>query len=330
MIDGGQFVDVTTMTNRGGWVFDDAEPRYTIGLMSMRKGAEAEKSINLIGPFNSLEAYRAGVALPRVSFLAEEFKDWSSGAAFPLLPSVESGEVFLKLRRYPRLDDDAHGWRARAIAELHATNDKGHMILNADSTDGLWPVYKGASFDLWQPDTGEYYAWADPEYICGVLQERRLNQAMLARSAFSELPREVIADPATLPCKSPRGAFRDVARATDSRTVHAALVPAEVIVANQAPYLLWTRGDERDQAYLLGVLSSIPLDWYARRYVETHVNYHVFYPLPVPRPSRDDRLRRRLEELSGRLAAVDERYAGGPPPSVCRSVASSTLPRRPT
>ena len=218
--------------------------------------------------------------------------------------------MFLKLRQHPRLDADGFGWKARAIAELHATNDKRHMILDPDSADGLWPVYKGASFDLWQPDTGEYYAWADPEYICGVLQERRLNQAALARSAFSELPREVIFDPATLPCRSPRLAFRDVARATDSRTVHAALVPPEVVVANQAPYLLWTQGDERDQACLLGVLSSIPLDWYARRYVETHVNYHVFYPLPVPRPSRDDRLRRRLEELCGRLAAVDERYTG--------------------
>ena len=55
---------------------------------------------------------------------------------------------------------------------------------------------------------------------------------------------------------------------------------------NQAPYLsLAARRDEQDQAYLLGVLSSIPLDWYARRFVETHVNYFVFNPFPVPRPS---------------------------------------------
>lgn len=183
------------------------------------------------------------------------------------------------------------------------------MILDPEAADDLWPVYKGASFDLWEPDTGEYYAWADPDYICGVLQERRLNQANLGRSAFSELPREVIADPATLPCRSPRIAFRDVARATDSRTLHCALVPPEVVIANQAPYLLWARGDERDQAYLVAVLSSLPLDWYARRYVETRVNFYVFYPFPIPNPDRDDPLRRRVEELSGRLAAVDDRYA---------------------
>ena len=309
VLDGGQFADVTTMTNRGGWVFDDAEHRYTIGLVSIEKDGKAERTVNLIGPFNSYAAYQAGADLPRVSFPAGEFKGWSSGAAFPLLPSVESGEVFLKLRRHPRLDADGHGWKARAVRELDATNDKRYMVINPESTDGLWPVYKGASFDLWEPDTGEYYAWADPDYICGVLQERRLNQAALGRSAFSELPREVIADPATLPCRSPRIAFRDVARATDSRAVHAALVPSDVVITNKGPYFLWLKGDERDQACLLGVLASIPLDWYSRRWVEVSLNYHILYAFPIPRPDRDDPLRRRVEKLSGRLAAVDDRYA---------------------
>ena len=96
---------------------------------------------------------------------------------------------------------------------------------------------------------------------------------------------------------------------TDTRTVIAALVPPEVVITNQAPFLLWPLGDERDQAYLLAVLCSIPLDWYARRFVETHVNYHVFNPFPIPRSDRADPLRRRIEEVSGTLAAVDDRYA---------------------
>jgi len=36
---------------------------------------------------------------------------------------------------------------------------------------------------------------------------------------------------------------------------------------------------------------------------------HIFNSLPVPRPGQDDRLRQRTVEISGRLAAVDERYA---------------------
>jgi hypothetical protein len=137
ILDHGQFADVTTMTNRGGWVFDDAEHRYTIGLVSITKDDDTDKTVNLIGPFNSHEAYLAGVELPRVSFPAGEFKGWSSGAAFPLLPSVESGEVFLKLRRHPRLDAEGLGWRARAVRELDATNDKHYMVVGPESTNGL-------------------------------------------------------------------------------------------------------------------------------------------------------------------------------------------------
>ena len=141
-----------------------------------------------------------------------------------------------------------------------------------------------------------------------VLERKRVRQQRYARSAFSEFDREWAADPDTLPCWYPRIAFRDVARATDARTVIAALVPGGVVTANQAPYLLWPLGDERDEAYLLGVLCSIPLDWYARRVVETHVNFHLFNAFPVPRPDRDHRLRRQVEVIAGRLAAVDDRY----------------------
>jgi hypothetical protein len=327
----GQFSDVTTMINRGGWVFDDAEHRYTIGLVSIERGGDAEKTVNLIGPFSSLPAYEVGSKLPSVCFPAEDFKGWSSGAAFPLLPTVEMGEVFLKLRRHPRFDA-ASPWLARAVqGDFNATTDKGQMILAPDSKEGLWPVYKGSSFDIWQPDTGDYYAWAQPDHICAVLHAKRQKQARRGTSIFALLDSGVMRDPATLPCRSPRIAFRDVARATDSRTVHAALVPPDVVIANQAPYLVWAKGDERDQALLLGVLCSIPLDWYARRYVETHLNFHVLYPFPVPRPHRDDPLRQRVEELSGRLAAVDDRYAdwaaavGAPVGSITDSVEKADM-----
>jgi hypothetical protein len=90
--------------------------------------------------------------------------------------------------------------------------------------------------------------------------------------------------------------------------VRCALVPANVFLVNQAPYLLWPRGDERDQAFLLGVLSSLVLDWYARRFVETHLNFFLFNPLPMPRPERSSRDWQRVVHLAGRLAAVDDRF----------------------
>src|SRR5262249_54292572 len=150
--------------------------------------------------------------------------------------------------------------------ELDATNDRAHFEVAPASTDGLWPVYKGASFDVWNPDTGEYYAWADPDRMALVLQEKRLR----ARSAFQGFKPSWMNDVTTLPCHSPRIAFRDVTNRLNKRTVIAALIPPSTVLVNNAPFLLFPTGSASDEAFLLGIMCSIPFDWYARRFVERH------------------------------------------------------------
>jgi hypothetical protein len=91
--------------------------------------------------------------------------------------------------------------------------------------------------------------------------------------------------------------------------VIAALIPPERVITNAAPYLYFSEEDHQSEAYLLGILCSTPLDWYARRFVEINLNYFIFNKFPVPmNDSCDDRCRR-VAEVSGRLAAVDDRYA---------------------
>tara|TARA_Y100000589_G_C26920571_1_gene534195 strand:- start:24 stop:455 length:432 start_codon:yes stop_codon:yes gene_type:complete len=68
------------------------------------------------------------------------------------------------------------------------------------------------------------------------------------------------------------------------------------------------RGDKKDEAFLLGVLSSIPLDWFARRIVELNFNFFLFNPLPIPRPQRSNPLWQRVVQLSGRMACPDKRF----------------------
>ena len=301
-------VDITMLLNNRQWVFPEVHPQWTIGLVCIAHGAPARKSISLRGPFASFTTFAAGSSRPPATFAREEVLTWNDSASLPLLPTEDSVDVFAQLRKAPRLDlNDGRQWRARPDAELHATTDKYLMDLNSrECPKGFWPVYKGESFDLWTPDTGVYYAFADPKPTQERIQGKRLRAPK--KSAHQEFPLKYLRERRTLACYAPRVAFRDVSRATDTRTVRVALVPAKVFIANQAPYLLWPRGEEQDQAYLLGVLSSIPLDWYARRFVETHVNYFVFNPFPVPRPSRDDARWQRVVELAGRLACPDKRF----------------------
>jgi hypothetical protein len=244
---------------------------------------------------------------PPETLAADDLLNWSDAATFPLVRDAASMKVFLTLRSHPRLDEPEDGWEVRGLRELNASDDKEHFIF--EPVDSAWPVYKGESFDLWRPEIGTVYAWANPSEIVEVLQKRRRNQVRLKRSAFYAMSDAWAKDPGTLPCEHPRIAWRDTARATDSRTVRTALVPPQTILVHQAYYLFWRQGGPVDEAYALGVISSLPFDWYARQFVESHVTIEFMRSAPVPRPPRDDPRRQRIVDIAGTLAAVDGRYA---------------------
>jgi hypothetical protein len=302
--------DLTFLLNNKGWVFEDVHPQYSITLASLEHAEiTPEEPLPLRGPYRDLDSYYLGAHREPARFSVREVSSWTDTAALPVLPSEESVEVFAQLRKAPRLDlDDGSSWRARPHRELDATNDKHLMKVTDKPPAGYWPVFKGESFDIWVADTGSYYAWADPEKVTRALQERRARSARLARSAFSEFSQGWVEGSGTLPCLHPRIAFRDVTNRTNRRTVIAVLAPPNAFLTNKAPYLLWPRGDERDQTFLLGVLCSLLLDWYARRFVEISLNFHIFNPFPVPRPSRKDPLWKRVVEIAGRLSAQDRRF----------------------
>ena len=74
--------------------------------------------------------------------------------------------------------------------------------------------------------------------------------------------------------------------------------------------LLWPRGDEKDQAYLVGrsLLRSRSIGMPGGS-SKVNVNFFIFNPFPIPRPSRDDPRWQRVVALAGRLAAPDHRFA---------------------
>ncbi|WP_354563290.1 MULTISPECIES: hypothetical protein [unclassified Rhodococcus (in: high G+C Gram-positive bacteria)] len=308
VLTGGTFSDVTLLVNHGKWVFEEVHPQYTIGLVAIRKGRKHSGALQLRGPFASLTEYREKIKIGKATVLAEDFISWSESAAFPAIPDVTALQIFVKMRQAPRLDSKLGRWRARPVTEFHATSDKKHFSLDLSNPEG-WPVYKGASFDLWEPDTGTYYGWGEPDHVIAELQARRVRGLRYTRSAFSEFDPAVIHDIDTLPCLHPRIMFRDITRSTDTRTMRAALVAPGTVATNKAPYFVFPFGSGAEEAYLLGILCSIPLDWIARTVVEISMNFHILNGLPIPRPEADSAVAVRVVEIAGRLAAVDDRYS---------------------
>jgi hypothetical protein len=166
-------------------------------------------------------------------------------------------------------------------------------------------VLTGASFEIWDPYFGEPYGLADWDVLVPHLVAKAQAGTRRAGSPFRGRVVDGVEDH---PISSARIAFRSIANSTNQRTAIFCLLPPEVAVVNAAPYLVRRQGTETDEAYLLGVVCSIPFDWYARRWVEMNMNFFILNPMPVPRPEADNPLRIRVIELAGRLAAVDERY----------------------
>jgi hypothetical protein len=247
-------------------------------------------------------------------FGIEEVRSWTDISSLPLLPRDDSFAVFNKFTQFPRFDDTTESsWHAIPYAELHATADKPIMKFTSIDSELFWPIFKGESFYIWDNDRGidSYYAWSNKEEIVPYLIEKTISRSATKKSAFNKL-RELGVDFQDLGIHQfsrPRIAFRAVARATDSRTFIVALIPPNVSVTHQANVLLWIKGDELDQSYVLGIQSSLPFDWYARTFVELNVAYYFSNAFPIPRPTRDNPLWKRTVQLSGRLASPDERFA---------------------
>lgn len=300
----GPRVELDFLLNNRQWVFPDVHPQYTIALcVAHPVPGKHDAVISTAGPAADRRAFDQ-LDDERVEWRASELAKLSDGLEVPLIPGHAAGELFHRLcAAHPPFRADAVGFQVVPWRELDMTNDLKSGLLREHGQG--WPVYSGDSFDLWKPDHMKPPFVLPPQPGLAELQRKRQRSSLWRR----HFPASVLRDPKTLPQYGARILFRDVARATDSRTVRACLVPPMVFAVNSAPSLLFPKGGPSDIAYVLGVMASVPFDWCARRRVETHVNFFVLEALPLPRPSRDDPLRQRVVQLAGRLACPDDRFS---------------------
>ena len=113
-----------------------------------------------------------------------------------------------------------------------------------------------------------------------------------SRSAYNGMKFD---DEATFRWTRPRIAFRDIARATDTRTTIPCLLPPGTCRRAQGSVVVQRQGVHAAEAFLLGVMSSIPFDWGARRWVELHLTFELLnaFPVPLYDPARSWAARRR-------------------------------------
>lgn len=291
---------LTTIVNSGQWAFN-IHPQFSIGLGVLSRGKKGPTVIN--GPFHSrenfeVEGYGGATWDPDVLLKLTE------SSAFPNVGNQASADVLSKMRQATSFAD----WEAlgiRSVRELDSTNDRRHF----DHENPTQPVtvLSGRGFNIWTPFTGEVFATAEYETVKAELLRRLERQSGLKKSAFYGMkwPDDF---EGKLPFEKPRIALRALTNPTNTRTIIPALVPRFRILPDTAPYLFLSNPQRKQEAYLLGILSSVPLDWYARKFIESKVMNHFLNAFPIP-DFRDDEVGNRMVYLSGSLAAVDEQFS---------------------
>ncbi len=305
-------MNITVLKNHKGWVFPAVTAQYTIALIccELSQKKESKFTFSLNGPFKNIVSLEQAAETESPIFSITDLERWSENFSFPMLPESDSINVFTLLNSQPRLDRNRSSFVVRPMRNETETTDREFLEVNKHENDEFWPVYTGKSFNIWEPDTGKYYCWGDPKKIIPWLQEKRMRAHLrTSSSGYFEQPRGVIQNIDSLPCLGTRIIFRDVARASDFRTIIPCLAPPKIFTTENDPFLLLTKGSQLDEAFLLGIMSSFPFDWYAKRWVEAHVRFHVFKNLTVPEREESSLLAKRIIEISGRLACPDERFA---------------------
>lgn len=298
----GTFVDVCFLRNKAEWIFRLPNgTRMTVGLGVFQRGGD--RITRFCGPFSNESEFRAG-AHDLSEVASEDFANWSEIAAFPLIPDRKSGEAFAQMKKSPRFDAHHAGWDFRLANELHSTGNRDLYDFDVSRPHGT-AVLTGSSFNLWAPDFGAPYAYSETAALSAYLAGKLASSQRQKRSPY----RGIEFGPGKTMVSRPRIAFRKIARSDDTRTTIACLLPPGPPATEAAQIVVRGASDERAEAFLLGVLSSIPFDWGARKWVESNFNFFVMKPLPVPTFNANDLRTGRVVLVAGRLAAVDERYS---------------------
>ena len=320
--------------NTQRWAFP-IHPQWTLVLLAAQVGPPPKGgALVASGPSRSLAEYEVAIRGEPVPVPLDDLASWTPPPPddasqeptweVPLLPSQEHVRALGLIRQGPRFDrwtrgDGAnmqihvslaaaprrsHGQGIPHVifpsTELHEGQQRG---LFTPPREGGVPVWKGRSFDQYDPHGGEPAGLGEWDEMLAFVQRKR--ESPMSRFA-KVFPRQTLEDPSTHPIHRARVAFRDISRATDSRTVRACLVPPRTPLGHSAPYLVSASGEWLLEAYVLGVFNSLPFDWQGRRYIEQHLTYFVLDMLCFPPDEVVDH--EGIARRAARLSCVDVRF----------------------
>ena len=228
----------------------------------------------------------------------------NTGAA-PIFKTPRDAQLTMQIyRTHPVLvkrsgKDEQRVWPVRYVTMFHMTNDSDKFLTRAElekegyqpsvlnrwinKNEGAVPLYVGRM--VHQYDHRHAHVTVNEENLHNAASGTVLTDAVKTDPAFFPGPQYWVRQADVLPeMRLPWGlGFRDIARATDVRTMIATIVPSPA-AGNTLPLLI---GLDAKQSYLLlSNMNSMAFDYIARQKAQTtHLNWYILEQLPVIAPA---------------------------------------------
>ncbi|NHN65494.1 hypothetical protein G9463_19655 [Haloarcula sp. JP-Z28] len=332
LLDEAEIKSLVTFENKG--IFPEIDNRYNFGTLVFENRGTTDELRGIfqqhdVGVLQELD--ENALSIPR-----RVLREYSPEAGiFPYLDSQEEADVLNDVLSHPSISEDlGDTWRVEPYAELHRGSDVDRFVESED--EGEYPVLGGSNIyqfmydpsfldDLEGPKFWGVPEDEDPELSA----KKRIREKSLPKlkrgiyDAFdgsgsqvgfvNELLEERRGEPLSeddvlLDCTEYRISYRDIARASDERTMIASVLPKGVVCHDKAPtlrpYRIEPEEDDLEEPTLhgayervysdeelfvaVGLLNSLPFDFLMRTKIDSTVVFYKLKESQAPRLTAGD------------------------------------------
>ena len=331
LLDETTIQSLVTFENRG--IFEEIDTRYNFGVIAFKNSGRTEElkatfQQTDVGVLENLE--ESALTISR-----RVLREYSPEARiFPYVQSQQEVSVLDSILAHePIGDDSSDSWYCTPYRELDRTNDSDRFV--EDESAGDYPVYGGSNIYQFQYDPSfvdieEPEFWSvDEEVNPDKSAKRRIKEKKvrgLKRSLYdaydgsgsqkgfvNDLLEEHRGEPLSpddvlLDCTEYRIVIRNIARASDERTMIASVIPPGVVchhaINTFSRFEVEPEDDDlseiplhsvyepifsnRELFYALGAVNSIPFDFLMRTKVDSNLVMYKIEESQVPRLTEGD------------------------------------------
>lgn len=254
--------------NKSEWIFEDVHASYAVVFLS---AAASVEPTTRIWAASSPDEVKAATADNAIVLSQDDLSSFSETHVIPWFASLAERRIFDAMRESPRLASGT-GW-------IKATHDArwdfrgsgpDKALAERSERPGSWKILMTAHVDQFEFDLGKDFKQFVGDF-----------SALIRKGRGVELHEGV----PVLTSAHPMIVVRHPSRSDDSRTIIATALPESGMLHNKgyihaAMHSQDSTPDER--LALLGLLNTLTVDWWARRFVDRHVTAPVVNQIVLP------------------------------------------------